>query len=819
MKIGRIVTPSRLRTWILALTGTLVAVIAIFFFYGRWQGRRFGHDLPDGLSSGIQQSTQGFTYSESRGPHTIYTLHASKAVQFKSDGHAELHDVSITLYNAQGAPANRIYGRAFDWDPAHGIARALGEVQIDFQDVAAASPPATKAPEDEGESKNTVHIKTSGLVFNKQTGLASTTERLEFRTPQAAGSATGASFDSQNGVMILTADVAFNSSVGGNPLAVRAHHAQFDRSNRLLYLLQDVTDYADNHASSDQATVSFRADGSAYQVLAQGNVIVTGDDGQKVNARIAHIDLGPKSEPRQAILQGGVLYVADTPARLIHGSAAAATLLFDPQPTIRHAQLRTAVSVVEEEKAPEINAAKAKQNFPQSSTRQVQASQVDIDFASGPDRSPQARQILAVGGARLNVHTIYTKTQPEDTTVQGDQLLATLVDGEVLSSLKGDGHTSLVSVSPAGVTQSSKGDNLLLTFAPPDAAQKAGQTPKSKAGDSPSQLPAQLQSAIQWGNVTLVQQDAAPSGGPAPPPTTATAQRVTYEASSQQMQLSGNPRIQDPSGELAAALIEMERTTGNANATGGVKATYRQTNGQKDVQLGGAGPVHVVADHAFLNKPAGLTTFFGKQGEPARMWQESDSISAPVLEISRPNGTLSAHGGPGAPAAVNAVFAGSATQSTPNAKQKPTAPPSVVRVQSRTLFYSDNDHKAVFSGGVVAQTASGLLHSNFMDVYFAPAGGAKPPGKATQSSQVSKIVARGSVDLRQPDRKGTGEELTYTAEDGKFVLTGTTSAPPRLTDQVRGTVTGNALLFNDRDDSVVVSGGTGKAVTQTRVAK
>ena len=147
MKIGRIVTPSRLRTWILVLTGTLVAVIAIFFFYGRWQGRRFRHDLPDGLGSGIQQSTQGFTYSESRGPHTIYTLHASKAVQFKSDGHAELHDVSITLYNAQGAPANRIYGGAFDWDPAHGIARALGEVQIDFQDVAAASPPATKAPE------------------------------------------------------------------------------------------------------------------------------------------------------------------------------------------------------------------------------------------------------------------------------------------------------------------------------------------------------------------------------------------------------------------------------------------------------------------------------------------------------------------------------------------------------------------------------------------------------------------------------------------------------------------------------------------------
>ena len=80
-------------------------------------------------------------------------------------------------------------------------------------------------------------------------------------------------------------------------------------------------------------------------------------------------------------------------------------------------------------------------------------------------------------------------------------------------------------------------------------------------------------------------------------------------------------------------------------------------------------------------------------------------------------------------------------------------------------------------------------------------------------------MARGSVQLEQPGRKGTGDQLTYTAADGKFLLTGTAAAPPRLTDQVRGTVTGDALIFNDRDGSVVVSGGASKAVTQTRVAK
>jgi lipopolysaccharide export system protein LptA len=198
-----------------------------------------------------------------------------------------------------------------------------------------------------------------------------------------------------------------------------------------------------------------------------------------------------------------------------------------------------------------------------------------------------------------------------------------------------------------------------------------------------------------------------------------------------------------------------------------------------------------------------------------------------VLELSRPHATLSAHGPAGDAATVNAVFTGSpsSSQATPAANPaRASSParasqPSVVRLQSRTLFYAENDHKAVFSGAVVAQTSSGLMHANFMDVYFAPAAGAQPPGKPPPSSQVSKIVARGGVELEQPGRKGTGEELTYTSADGKFLLTGSSTAPPRLTDQVRGTVTGNALIFNDRDDSVVVSGGASKAVTQTRVAK
>ncbi len=287
---------------------------------------------------------------------------------------------------------------------------------------------------------------------------------------------------------------------------------------------------------------------------------------------------------------------------------------------------------------------------------------VDIDFKTGPDRSPQAEHILAAGGARLNVHTIYTKTPPEDTTVQGDQLFATLVDGETLSSLRGTGHTSLVTVSPNGVTQSSKGDNFCSPSPHLIPVQSRGGS-KAKS-DAPAPQPAaQLQSAVQLGNVTLVQQGAANPGGQTPPATTATAQRAAYDAATQMVQLSGSPRIQETNGELSANLIEVSRTSGNADATGSVKATYHQTNGQQNMVFTGSGPVHVVADHAHLDHATDLTTFYGKTGEPARLWQGSDSVAAPVLELSRPHATLSAHGPAGDAAAVNAVFTGSPSTS------------------------------------------------------------------------------------------------------------------------------------------------------------
>ncbi len=77
------------------------------------------------------------------------------------------------------------------------------------------------------------------------------------------------------------------------------------------------------------------------------------------------------------------------------------------------------------------------------------------------------------------------------------------------------------------------------------------------------------------------------------------------------------------------------------------------------------------------------------------------------------------------------------------------------------------------------------------------------------------MTARGHVELTEQGRHGTGEQLEYSSDTGEYVLTGTSERPPRLMDPVRGSVTGEVLIFNTHDDSVKVGSGGRRTVTET----
>src|SRR5271170_5278667 len=185
------ITVARLRWGIVGLTCLLLAALAGFFGYARYRLHRLAKDLPARLGIDIQQTANGFTYSQSSKGHTYFTIHASKLVEYKTGGHARLHDVQITLYGPAGSTrTDKISGSDFDYDPQSGIATAKGEVQIDLAGLSSdqSSPnqpgnpkPAAPPPAPDAQvQQNTIHVKTSGLVFNSKTGDAVTADHMEF---------------------------------------------------------------------------------------------------------------------------------------------------------------------------------------------------------------------------------------------------------------------------------------------------------------------------------------------------------------------------------------------------------------------------------------------------------------------------------------------------------------------------------------------------------------------------------------------------------------------------------------------------------------
>jgi lipopolysaccharide export system protein LptA len=370
--------------------------------------------------------------------------------------------------------------------------------------------------------------------------------------------------------------------------------------------------------------------------------------------------------------------------------------------------------------------------------------------------------------------------------------------------MNGSGHASIEETTETGVRQTTSGDRLEAHF--------EAQTKDTKLGAKGRQgAESQVQSAMVEGHVVLTQTPAAKPGAPPPATLRATAGRADYQGQGEWLHLTQTPRVEDGALQLSADKVDVSRASGDAFAHGNVKASWMDFagNGQKgtpSVTLGGQGPAHVVAAEAQLHQATSEATFRGQ----ARLWQQANSVAAPVIVLDRERQTLVARTTNTAEPVRAVLLSSTAGKDASKSNQ-----PSVIRVRGGDLKYSDVERKAVMRSGilgnVVAETGTATSTSNDVEVILLPANKTKDSGQ----SQVDKMTARGHVVLTSEGRRGTGEQLVYTGATGEYVLTGTASTPPKMSDPTRGTVTGEALIFHGHDDSVTVEGGGQKTMTKT----
>jgi lipopolysaccharide export system protein LptA len=299
---------SRLRRWFAIGAVTVVLVVAGTYFYARWRVRNAVENIPSKLGIEVQQTAKDFTVSRSEGGHTIFKIQASKAVQYKQGGHAELHDVNITLYGRDSSRFDQIYGADFDYDPQSGDVVAKGEVQIDLE----ANPGGINTPDQmpPKELKNPIHLVTSGLVFNQKSGDARTEERVEFRIPQATGSAVGVSYVGKTNVLTLHSkvNVLFN---GATPATVTANDGVLTKEPRQVVLNTVRVQSAAQDSQAERATLFLRPDNTVERVLAAGNVQMNARGTQASQVQAGQLELLMDDRPNQKDLLRTAIFTGD----------------------------------------------------------------------------------------------------------------------------------------------------------------------------------------------------------------------------------------------------------------------------------------------------------------------------------------------------------------------------------------------------------------------------------------------------------------------------------------------------------------------------
>lgn len=803
-------TLERLRALVLIAGGLIVVAIATFLLLAKWRSHSSVRDLPEKLGVNITQQADHVIYTQSRAGHTLFKIDAAKVVQV-SNGVATLSDVKIDLYGAEGSRVDRIEGQEFQYDQKEGIARAIGAVEITVikpgqapaiapkasphgvvSSVAENNKPlANAAANAEAES---IHVRTSGLVFDQKSGVAETKEHLDFLLAQGSGSGDGALFDSQLGYVVIDRNVLMHFRRGTDLIEMHAAHAEFERGVQLA-ALRDVHMMARvMTAQSQYAAVFFRADGSVERLNATGAVKMTNATGSSLSAPRGEFEFDGHNHPTRGVLEQGVVFDAQrleggggpNTAREMHGTAPTAHLTFNAEGDLSGAHLERKVDFAIQERAATKD----------GSNREWQSDEADLAFQKNRHGRMVLRSIHGIGGSILKSRSGARSLG----SIAADDLTGHFNDEGRLIALNGTGNTVLDQTNEAGIRQTASGDALDAHFKtePMHGAHNENQAQAagvSSLGD--------LEHAILTGHVQLT--EAQPAGKAiVAAPMRATAGRAEYEGAGEWVHLTQSPRLVNGGVELTAAKIDFSRASGDAFAHSNVKATWADEKNSTHglAGLGGLAPTHVVSTQAELHHATMDLIFTGQ----ARLWQGNNSIAAPRITLNRSRQTLVADG----QNQVSAVFLSA------GGKQSTSTAPQLIRFKGSQLKYSAAERKAWLTAGgkdssVSAETGNGTILAETLDVILLPTG-VNEPGN---SAAVDRIIARGHVRMHSDGREASGDQLVYSGESGQYTLTGPMSHPPQLHDPGHGTVSGETLIFSSRDDSVKVEGARTTTVTTT----
>ena len=459
-----------------------MAALVVFLAVGKGKNPFNRRDLPQRLGIEIQQEGNGVTYTQAHGGHTLFKIHASRVVQYKQ-GTALLHDVKIELYGEDGSRVDRIEGKEFLYDQKTGIAVAGGPVEITLMrpGVAPAIAPKAAAGQAAGErlkgapvasvaeaaAHGEIHVKTSGLTFDQKSGVATTSQHVDFSMAQGAGSSMGATYDSQQGLLVLDRAVELTTRRGAGTVHIHAQHAEFERESQICRLRAATADFKGREATAGDGKVLFRQDGSAVRFDAMNGFTLATATGGHLTSPTGHMEFDEHNQPRHGHLEGGVTMDSASEIagqrRQMHGTAPTAELEFNAQGQLRHAHLERGVAMDSEELSEQAGQ-------PQRLSRHWRSPIADVEFRDAGHGQIELGAVHGSGGVVVTGESQRGAGAVAPSRLSADEVTGAFGPGSALTTMNGSGHASIEETTETVTRQTTSGDRLEAHFAAPTEA-------------------------------------------------------------------------------------------------------------------------------------------------------------------------------------------------------------------------------------------------------------------------------------------------------------------------------------------------------------
>jgi lipopolysaccharide export system protein LptA len=797
----------RLLAWLAVL---FTVIIAGMYLSARLREHSVLKEVPGKIALDIKQTADGFQISKSDAGRTQFTIHAREVREFKLDGRADLYHVHIILYGRDSTRFDQISGDNFVYDPNSGDVTGHGEVQIDLQD----NPGGETSPDQATPTalKNPIHLKTTDMVFNKNSGDASSNTRVDFRTPQATGWAVGVHYFGKTNTLVMDSQVHVILT-GNSPPTIVATHGVFTRDPHQLVLENPVMTQLRGTVRSDEATFFLGPNNEVQRLLAVGNVTTdsapstdqeqdraSAQENGPLHARADQADvllMGTHNQIRTAVLTGNVQVDRMGPGGM-HGDAPRVVVGFVGQNQVRTIHASDGVRLFQHA----ASAGRPGSGSP-STPQDMELTAPIVDFFVVDGR--YLDHAVTSGAAQITITSVNSPTAPEAgstpqrTLITAGKFYAKFVPTpdrqSRIESMHGAPDAKIVNINSGLPDRVSTSQTLDASFLPEGG----------------------IDAIVQQGNVVFTDNQVPDKR------TQAWADHAHYTPVDQILVLTGNPRVSQGSMMTTARVIRLNRATDDAFADEDVKSTYSELTEQPDgALLASSSPIHVTAASMTAHNTPAIAFYHGH----ARLWQDANLVEAPSIQFDRERRFVVANGTAAQP--VSTVLVQTPKATTPGGEQKMkkrpsnsapnTSPPAddAVNITSMFLTYADAERLAHYEGGVVARGPDYTATSKVADAFLVPRAQMAKNQILGGPAQLDHVVATGDVVLVQPNRRAVGDRLVYTAKEDRYVMTGRS---PSIFDAERGKITGASLTFYNRDDRVLVDGeASTPVVTQTRVA-